>query len=158
MTTVSVKLTSILSSSTVPTTPQMFQITAVTTTSLSFSWQRPANPNGAITGYELSCQPLLLDIPTPEPLSPGPTARMIVLADLHPGVRYNCSIAAVNSGGSSPLTYADDTTTEIGKDVYVAVASFPGSPRVCCIIHERWGEILKFVFVHSLCKVQGFAV
>ena len=117
MTTVSVKLTSILSSSTVPTTPQMFQITAVTTTSLSFSWQRPANPNGAITGYRLSCQSLLLGIPTPEPLSPEPTARMTVLADLLPGVRYNCSIEASNSAGQSPLVYADGTTMEIGRSI-----------------------------------------
>ena len=93
----------------------MFQITAVTTTTFSFSWQQPTNPNGAITRYQLSCQPLLIGIPTPEPLSPGPTARMTVLADLLPGVRYNCSIAAVNSGGLSTLVYAADTTTEIGR-------------------------------------------
>ena len=93
----------------------MFQITAVTTTSLSFSWQQPTNPNGAIVRYQLSCQPLLLGIPTPESLSPGPTARMAVLADLHPGVRYNCSIGASNSAGLSDLVYTDDTTTEIGR-------------------------------------------
>ena len=121
----------------------------MTTTNLSFSWQQPANPNGAITRYQLSCQPLLLGIPTPEPLSPGPTARMAVLTDLLPGVRYNCSIGAINAAAMSDLVYADGTTTEIGKDVYVAVASFPGSPRFCNIINERWGEILKFVFVRS---------
>jgi len=96
----------------------MFQITAVTTTSLSFSWQEPANPNGAILGYRLTCQPLLLGIPTPDPLSPEPTVQMIVLADLHPGVRYNCSIGALNSAGQSDLVYADDTTTEIGRCMY----------------------------------------
>ena len=96
----------------------MFRITAVTTTSLSFSWQEPAYPNGVVTGYQLSCQPLLLGIPTPGLLSPRPaTARMTVLADLLPGVRYNCSIAAMNSAGQSPLVYADDTTAEIGRCV-----------------------------------------
>ena len=112
---VSVKLTSVLSSSIASTPPQMFQITAVSTTSLSFSWQQPAIPNGAIIGYQLSCQPPLEGIPIPEPLSPGPTARMAVLADLHPGVRYNCSIGALNSAVLSDLVYADGTTTEIGK-------------------------------------------
>ena len=115
------------------------------TTSLSFSWQEPANLTGAIVRYELFCQPLLLGIPTPEPLRPGPTARMAVLVNLLPGVRYNCSIAALNNAGSSPLVYADDTTTEIGKDcIYVAVASFPGSPRVCCIVCAKWGEGGRF--------------
>ena len=108
----------------------MFRITAVTTTSLSFSWQEPANPNGVITGYRLSCQPLLSGIPTPEPLSAGPTARMAVLADLHPGVGYNCSIGAWGSAGPSNLVYADGTAMEIGRDIYVAVASFPGSPQI----------------------------
>ena len=110
----------------------MFRITAVTTTSLSFSWQEPVSPNGAITGYQLACQPLLLGIPTPEPLSPGPTARTTVLADLYPGVRYNCSIAALNSAGPSYLVYADETTTEIGKNC-ICCCSF--IPRVCYIIH-----------------------
>ena len=140
------KLTSIFSSSTAPTPPRMFRITAVTTTNLSFSWQEPANPNGVITGYQLSCQPLLLGIPTPELLSPGPTARMAVLTDLYPGVRYNCSIAAMNSVGQSPLVYADDTTTEIGTDTYVAVASIPGTTQICCIIHEK-GERFYSLFL-----------
>ena len=92
----------------------MFQITAVTATSLNFSWQPPTSPNGNITGYQLTCQPLLLGIPTSEHLSTGPTARMAVLADLYPGVRYNCSIGALNSASLSDFVYADGTTTEIG--------------------------------------------
>ena len=127
---VSVKLTSVLYSSTASTPPQMFQITAVSTTNLSFSWQEPANPNGAIVRYKLFCQPLRLGIPTPEPGSPGPTVRTTVLVNLLPGVRYNCSSAALNSAGRSDLVYADETTTEIGKDC------------ICCCS-------LKFVFVHS---------
>ena len=95
----------------------MFQITAVTTNSLNFSWQDPTNPNGVITTYQLSCHYLLLDIPTPEHLSPGPTARMAVLADLHSGVGYNCSIGALNSAVLSDLVYAEGTTTEIGRDI-----------------------------------------
>ena len=105
----------LLSSSTAPTAPRMFQITAVTTNTLSFSWQEPTNPNGNIASYEIRCQPLLLDIPTPEPLISGPTNRMTVLPDLNSGVRYNCSIGAMNSAGQSPLVYADGTTMEIGR-------------------------------------------
>ena len=109
----------------------MFRITSATTSSLSFSWQEPANPNGDITGYQLSCQLLLLGIPTPQPLSPGPTVRMTILVNLLPGVRYNCSIGASNGAGPSNLVYADGTTTEIGIGiVYVATASFPASPQI----------------------------
>ena len=104
----------------------MFQITAVTTTSLSLSWHEPATPNGAIVGYRLSCQPLLLGIPTPQPLIPGSTARMAVLTDLYPGVRYNCSMGASNLAGLSDLVYADGTTTEIGRDIYTLL--YPGFP------------------------------
>ena len=93
----------------------MFQIISVTTTSLSFSWLEPAESNGPIMSYRLSCQPLLSGIPTPEPLNPGSTVRMTVLANLNPGVRYNCSIGARNGAGQSPLVYADDTTMEIGR-------------------------------------------
>ena len=114
-----------LSSSTAPTAPRIFRITAVTTTSLSFSWQQPANPNGAITGYQLSCQPLLLGIPTPELLSPGPTARMTILVNLLPGVRYNCSIGASNGAGPSNIVYADGTTTEIGRDCICCCSLIP---------------------------------
>jgi len=108
----------LLSSSTAPTAPRMFQITAVTTNSLSFSWQAPTNPNGNIASYEICCQPLLLDIPTPELLISGPTNRMTVLPNLNSGVRYNCSIGARNSAALSELVYADNTTMEIGRFMY----------------------------------------
>ena len=106
----------------------MFRITSATTTSLSFSWQDPINPNGAITGYRLSCQSLLLDIPTPEPLSPGPTDRMTILVNLLPGVRYNCSIGASNGAGPSNPVYADGTTTEIGRDCICCHSLIPRLP------------------------------
>ena len=97
----------------------MFQITAVTTNSLSFSWQEPETDNGAITRYVLSCQPpQLSEIPMPQPVIPLPTARTAMLTNLLPGVRYNCSIGAENSAGLSDLVYADGTTMEIGRFVY----------------------------------------
>ena len=93
----------------------MFQITSVTTTSISFSWLAPTFTYGVLTGYQLSCQPELpAGIPTPPTLSPGPTVNTAVLPDLYPGVRYNCSIVASNSAGPSDPVYAIDTTTETG--------------------------------------------
>jgi len=108
----------------------MFQITAVTTNSLNFSWQDPTNPNGVITTYQLSCHPLLLGIPTPEHLSPGPTARMAVLANLHSGVTHNCSILAENRAGQSNLVYAVGNTQETGVVHYCVlyISVFPSLP------------------------------
>ena len=96
--------------------PRMFQITLVTTTSISLSWQAPTVTIGVLTGYQLSCQPELpTGIPSPPTLSPGPTVNTALLPNLYPGVRYNCRIMASNSvGGSSDPVYAVGTTTETG--------------------------------------------
>ena len=105
---------------TAPTPPRIFSITAVMTNNLSFSWQEPTNPNGVATGYELSCLPLLLGIPTPQPLRLGPTDQTTVLANLHPGVTYNCSIRSSNGAGHSNLVYAAGTTQETGAVLTVS--------------------------------------
>ena len=99
---------------TAPTPPQIFQITSVMTTSLSFSWQTPMTLNGVLTGYQLSCQPLLSGIPLPQILTPGPTAVMAMLSSLYPGVGYNCSIAARNYAGPSDPVYRNGSTLETG--------------------------------------------
>ena len=99
-----------------PGPPRMFRITLMTTTSLSFSWQAPAIINGILTGYQLSCQPLLQGIPSPTIPSPGPTVNTAVLPDLFPGVRYNCSIVARNSARPSDPVHAVGTTTETGNE------------------------------------------
>ena len=98
-----------------PEPPQMFQISSVTTTNINFLWQAPAVTNGALTGYQLSCQPELpVGIPSPPTLSPGATVNTAVLPNLFPGVRYNCRIMANNSAGLSDPVYAVDTTAETG--------------------------------------------
>ena len=95
--------------------PRMFQITSVTTTNISLSWQAPTVTIGNLTGYLLTCQPeLTTGIPSPPTLSPGPTVNTTVLPNLYPGVRYNCRIVANNSAGSSDPVYAVGTTTETG--------------------------------------------
>ena len=100
-----------------PGLPRMFRVTLMATTSLSFSWQAPTVTNGALTGYNLSCKPgLPADIPSPSVLTPGPTMNTAELGRLSPGVRYNCSIVANNSAGSSDPVHAIGTTTETGNE------------------------------------------
>ena len=93
-----------------PTPPRMFQITSVMTTSFSFSWQAPMTLNGVLTGYQLSCQPLLPGIPLPQPLNT--TAVTVMLSSLYPGMGYNCSIVARNGAGPSDPVYISNTTQE----------------------------------------------
>ena len=100
-----------------PTPPRMFQITSVMTTSFSFSWQTPVTLNGVLTGYQLSCQPLLSGIPLPQTLNTA--AVMAMLSSLYPGVGYNCSIVARNSAGPSGPVYSSGTTLETGTSVYL---------------------------------------
>ena len=98
-----------------PEPPQMFQITSATTINISFSWQTPAVLNGILTGYQLTCQPVpLAGIPSPPILSSGPSVNTALFPNLSPGLRYNCSIVARNSAGSSDPVYTVGTTTETG--------------------------------------------
>ena len=124
-----------------PTPPRMFQITSVMTTSLSFSWQVPMTLNGALTEYQLSCQPLRPDIPPSQMLTPGPTAVMAVLSGLYPGVEYNCSIVARNGAGPSDPVYNSGTTPETGMYMYIHV---PYSVLLCFKLHGlqpvNWGH------------------
>ena len=93
----------------------MFRITLVTTTTISFSWQKPAVTNGMLTGYNLSCQPELpVGISSPPIFMTEPTVNTTLFPDLFPGVRYNCSVVATNSAGGSDPVYAVGTTTETG--------------------------------------------
>ena len=100
-----------------PTPPRMFQITSVMTTSFSFSWQAPMTLNGVLTGYQLSCQPLLPGIPLPQPLNT--TAVTVMLSSLYPGMGYNCSIVARNGAGPSDPVYISNTTQETGMHIHL---------------------------------------
>ena len=115
-----------------PTPPWMFQITSVMTTSLSFSWQAPLILNGVLTGYQLSCQPLLPGIPPPQTLNTA--AVMDMLSNLYPGVGYNCSIVARNSAGPSDPVYISGTTLETGTSVYVVRTNkYHHSTKLCIL-------------------------
>ena len=91
------------------------------TRSLSFSWQAPETLNGVLTGYQLSCEPLLPGIPSPQPLTLGPTAVVDTVSSLYPGVGYYCSIVARNSAGPSDPVYINGTTLETGTCAYVHI-------------------------------------
>ena len=120
-----------------PTPPWMFRLTSVMTTSLSFSWQTPMITNGVLTGYQLSCQPLLSGIPLPQTLTPGPTAVMDTLSNLYPGVGYNCSIVARNSAGPSAPVYTSGTTLETGTSVYVVHVRIRNLVLLCYYINKN---------------------
>ena len=121
-----------------PGPPRMFQITSVTTTSISFSWQAPAVTNGILTGYQLTCQPELpTGIPSPPTLRTGSTVNTAMLSNLFSGVRYNCSIVARNSEGPSDPVYAVGTTTETG--IY-------SNNAVWCKIWWKCLQILQNIF------------
>ena len=102
-----------------PTPPRMFQITLVMTTSLSFSWQAPVTLNGNLTGYQLSCLPLLPGIPSPQPFTLGPATVVDTVSGLYPGVGYNCSLVATNPAGPSDRVYSNGTTQETGMYMYI---------------------------------------
>ena len=112
-----------------PTSPRMFQITSVMTTSLSFSWQVPMTLYGVLTGYQLSCQPLLPGIPSPQTLNT--TAVMAMMSGLYPGVGYNCSIVARNAAGPSDPVYISGTTQETGVYMYIDVHTYL---ILCCCV------------------------
>ena len=119
-----------------PTSPRMFQITSVMTRSLSFSWQTPMTPNGVLTGYQLSCEPLLLGIPPPQTLIT--TAVAGTVSGLYPGVGYNCSIVARNSAGPSDSVYISGTTQETGVYMYLILCCSVSS---CMAFNQSIGAI-----------------
>ena len=102
----------------------MFQITSVMPTSFSFSWQRPLVLNGVLVAYQLSCQPLLPGIPSPQSLTLGPAAVAGTMSGLNPGVGYNCSIGARNNDEVSDPVYSTGTTQETGTSVYVVCVPY----------------------------------
>ena len=88
-----------------------FKNTAVSESSLSFSWSQPSIAGNLTTGYNLTCVPLLTGIPLPQSLQLAPTATSATLAGLRSGVTYNCSIFTItDQGHSQPLTLSNSTS------------------------------------------------
>ena len=88
-----------------------FKNTAVSESSLSFSWSQPSIAGNLTTGYNLTCVPLLTGIPLPQSLQLAPTATSATVAGLRSGVTYNCSIFTItDQGHSQPLTLSNSTS------------------------------------------------
>ena len=88
-----------------------FKNTAVSESSLSFSWRQPSIAGNLTTGYSLTCVPLLTGIPLPQSLQLAPTATSVTVAGLRSGVSYNCSIFTItDQGHSQPLTLSNSTS------------------------------------------------
>ena len=89
-----------------------FKNTAVSESSLSFSWSQPSSAGNLTTGYSLTCVPLLTGIPLPQSLQLlAPTATSATVAALRSGVTYNCSIFTItDQGHSQPLTLSNSTS------------------------------------------------
>ena len=87
-----------------------FKNTAVSESSLSFSWSQPSIAGNLTTGYNLTCVPLLTGIPLSQFLQLAPTATSATVAGLRSGVTYNCSIFTITDQGySQPLTLSNST-------------------------------------------------
>ena len=85
-----------------------FKNTAVSESSLSFSWSQPSIAGNLTTGYNLTCVPLLTGIPLPQSLQ---LATSATVARLRSGVTYNCSIFTItDQGHSQPLTLSNSTS------------------------------------------------
>ena len=88
-----------------------FKNTAVSESSLSFSWSQPSIAENLTTGYNLTCVPLLTGIPLSQSLKLAPTATSATVAGLRSGVTYNCSIFTItDQGHSQPLTLSNSTS------------------------------------------------
>ena len=109
--------------------------------------------NGVFVGYQLSCQPLLSGIPLPYILTTGPTAVMVMLSNLYPGVGYNCSIVARNGAGPSDPVYISGTTLETGISVYVVC--IPNLVLLCYYINKKRATLkMQGWHAETVCK-QG---
>ena len=74
-------------------------------TSFAFSWSHPSIGASITTSYNLIYIPLLLEIPSPNPILLSSNTTSAVLTGLHPGVGYNCSIyTATTNAFSQPQT------------------------------------------------------
>ena len=63
------------------------------------NWMAPTETNGALVGYQLTCEPQSDGIPTPPAVTSSTTSANI--SDLRNGVNYSCTVRARNEAGIS---------------------------------------------------------
>ena len=115
---------------------------SVSETSLTFCWSQPSTGAHLITGYNLTCAPLLTGIPFPQSRPQlEPILTSATLSGLFSGVPYNCSISTISDRGSSLpaslyittndsgiylYTHTEHTNTHCGKERIVVGEPFLG--------------------------------
>ena len=88
----------------------------VTNTSFGLYWDSPTIGADLTLEYSLECDPLLIEVSTNQTTVPA-SVSSVVLTDLHPGTRYNCSIVTTGALGSSEPVSLIILTPEAGEPV-----------------------------------------
>ena len=92
-------------------------LTSSSETSLIFTWIPPITAvynKLNITGYNLTCIPLLKNIPARDTLELGPNINTANVTGLYSGVAYNCSIVSLIASKSSEPYTLTSITLEMG--------------------------------------------
>ena len=95
---------------------ERFRSENVANTSFCLYWVGPTIGAQLSLEYSLECEPLLIEISTNQTTVPA-SVSSVVLTDLHPGTRYNCSIVTTGALGSSEPVSLIILTPEAGEPV-----------------------------------------
>ena len=88
----------------------------VTNTFFGLYWVGPTIGADLTLEYSVECDPLLIEVSTNRTTVPA-SVSSVVLTDLHPGTRYNCSIVTTGALGSSEPVSLIILTPEAGEPV-----------------------------------------
>ena len=109
-----------------PGPPNNVRLVSTNSTSLTLSWDVPAQPNGNVTGYNYSCN-------TTSAAGTGSTTASVtsvVFTGLSPFTTYTCSVSARTAPGEGEPETVTNTTDEDGEitSVSVLLHNSPESP------------------------------
>ena len=96
-----------------------FVIVDSSATSLTFSWTLTPVASLLITGYNITCTPLMEGIPLPEPLVGEQRDTSATVTGLHPGISYTCVAVTFSPWQISPPQNITYSTSEIGRRQYL---------------------------------------
>ena len=83
---------------------------------VAFYWDSPTIGAHLTLEYNLECEPILIEVSTNQTTVPA-SVSSVVLTDLHPGTRYNCSIVTTGALGSSEPVSVIILTPDAGESV-----------------------------------------
>ena len=107
-----------------PGPPNNVRLVSTNSTSLTLSWDVPAQPNGNVTGYNYSCN-------TTSAAGTGSTTTIvtsIVFTGLSPFTTYTCSVSARTAPGEGEPVTVTNTTNEDGEITSAVVVLLRNSP------------------------------